>query len=72
MKLFKSYRKEFDTACKVMKGMAEEVIRLREENERLRKENDGLRNANRSYEDELVHVYGSARKARESLAEIKK
>lgn len=35
MKLFKNYRKEFDMACRVMKGMAEEIVRLRAENKDL-------------------------------------
>ena len=43
MKLFKSYKSELDMACKVMKSMAEEIIRLREENEKLRKDNGFLK-----------------------------
>ena len=38
MKLFKNYKAEFDMSCKVMKSMAEEIIRLREENDMLHEE----------------------------------
>ena len=39
---FKSYKAEFDIACKVMESMTEEIIRLREVNEDLRKDNSFL------------------------------
>lgn len=35
-RVFPHYKKDFEMACKVMKAMAEEIVKLREENKELR------------------------------------
>jgi len=39
---FKSYKTEFEMSCKIMKSMAEEIVKLHEENEMLKEENADL------------------------------
>lgn len=82
MKLFHSYKKQYELAVKVMGAMAEEIIKLREENDKLANANVSLQVENGKLHDDandlaeicneqsetLAMLHDKFRRAREALA----
>ena len=68
MKLFKNYKREYETVCKVLSGTVDEVIKLREENEALKKKVEDMEST--IYEQDAIigRQAHTIREAREILS----